>query len=383
MLEQKIKRDAFDNILSQLREAIRYYDSRYYNSKTYSLFLANGDKINYSIPENAIAHLLGVNTNYLNSTSVLTPENTSSIGILREFCKEENSYMLYKRINEGILDIDQLFSKHIEEKINVFANNIQPIIFDMEFVCKIDRNKIHNQGMDYMNIDYLVCSKDQQGRYLVLGLVNNGDTHVARTSMIFETEEEMVQYLKDILLDQELTFATGLRITNTSELDYKYKPIYLNLTDKKEKINSLISYKKIFSANIDISQDYNFILSQHQNQYNIGKEIVELMKRGELIDLDELSMRYHVIPDTLRIIVEEYNNSLCVGGNSIANEKYSELDKEARELREKIRELREEKQKLEDDNSALMEQLTTARTENEELSSCFEEIQKTLSKVKK
>lgn len=383
MIEQKIKRDRFDELLNQLRKALQLYDSKYYAYKKFNLFFANGERINYCIPENSVAHLLGVDTNYLNSTSLLTTKSSSSIDVLRELCNEDNSYMLYKKINEGILELDKLFSKHIDKKIDIFEDNIKPIIYNMEFICKINRNKIHSQGIDYMNIDYIICSKDQQDRYLLLGIVNNGNSFAPRTSKMYETEEELVKSLKDVLFDQEMTFASGLKIFNYLDPDYRYNPIVFSPDNKKEKFNQLSYYRSIFSTNINVNQDYKYTLEQSSTQYTISKAIVEYMKQGVIIDLDELNIRFQVIPEPLKIIVNEYNNSLCSGGNMEANEKFSDLANENRTLKETISTLRYDMSTLTRENEEIKNELQIVKEENKELSSCFEEISKTLSKVRK
>ena len=65
----------------------------------------NNSNINYSIPNESIAHLLGINTNYLISTSRFNA--TNSFDLLKEMC--ENPFRINQLYNEGIIKYEYLF----------------------------------------------------------------------------------------------------------------------------------------------------------------------------------------------------------------------------------------------------------------------------------
>ncbi len=76
------------------------------------LFLSNGDVVNYTINKSNLAHLLGVNTDYLLSTGLYNESN--SYDLLKKFlCNTGNIYKMYK---DGIIDLNKLLSPYIEKK---------------------------------------------------------------------------------------------------------------------------------------------------------------------------------------------------------------------------------------------------------------------------
>ena len=71
-----------ENLFEEMNEIINYFEMSQYQNRRYRIFLGNGDRINYSIPNDSIAHLLGVNTNYLISTGRFN--STNSFDLLKE-----------------------------------------------------------------------------------------------------------------------------------------------------------------------------------------------------------------------------------------------------------------------------------------------------------
>ena len=58
MLEIKT-RGEYDEIISNLSKCIEFYKNTYREDNIYTLFLANGKRIQYLINENNLPHLLG------------------------------------------------------------------------------------------------------------------------------------------------------------------------------------------------------------------------------------------------------------------------------------------------------------------------------------
>jgi len=88
----KFNLSELEHLFSEINEIINFIELSEYQNRRNRVFLGNGDKINFSVPNDTIAHLLGVNTNYLVSTGRFN--STYSFDILKEMC--ENPY----RINQ-------------------------------------------------------------------------------------------------------------------------------------------------------------------------------------------------------------------------------------------------------------------------------------------
>lgn len=102
MLNIKTQED-YDRIIDSIKECISFYNRSYAKDNKYILYLANGKKITYSINENNIPHLLGININNLISMSLLRKD--SYYNVLNKFIDE--NYSIYKKIalGGGILNI--------------------------------------------------------------------------------------------------------------------------------------------------------------------------------------------------------------------------------------------------------------------------------------
>ena len=49
------------NILERAVECVEYYENELLNNKLFTLYLANGEKVKFSIAPQNLAHLLGIN----------------------------------------------------------------------------------------------------------------------------------------------------------------------------------------------------------------------------------------------------------------------------------------------------------------------------------
>ena len=143
--------EKYNNIIEKLNNNISYYERmNFYNNK-YLLYLANGSILNVRIFENNIAHLLGVNLDYLKMSNKFKP-NMNSYECLKYFL--DNSYMFGKLASEKKLNFDSMFSKNIDEKLDVFIDNINIRTDDMFFIIKYDKEKTYQIEEKFDICDY-------------------------------------------------------------------------------------------------------------------------------------------------------------------------------------------------------------------------------------
>lgn len=374
-MQQKMTKEKFEQILTDLNSCLNTYDRYFYSKKIYELYLANGEKVKYSIPESSVPHLLGVNTNYLNSTSFFTTETKSSNEVFRKLCDEDNWYSLYKKIGDGLLNPDELFSDEIVNKINAFEENIKCNIYNILFVCKLDRDKIHNQGKEFMDVEYLLFNKIQD-KYLMLGLIRNEKGYlVAKSSQYFNSEDEFRNQMDYVLCGQEITFAYKSEIISQFS---ESKPYILPFENKQEKVKNLGIYKDIFSCSIDVLQDYCFSIDTNAVQYRICKEIAEIMAKEEVIDANILMSKYGFVPMAVRMIIDQYNDRLCNSYSEEGHKKYSEMEKELDCLKKENALLTSKNEEMATNIEQQNDQIIQLQSENSELTECCESIQKTL-----
>lgn len=122
-----------ETLFCSINDIIDYIENTKYENRRYKLYLSNGEYLNFSIPNNTIPHLLGVNTTYLSSTNIF--KTTNSFELLKELI--ENPYKIYSLERNGIIKYDNLFSQYIIDKVNSFMENIRINIQNVEFICKV------------------------------------------------------------------------------------------------------------------------------------------------------------------------------------------------------------------------------------------------------
>ena len=143
--------DRFEEIVEKIKELVDWYESKRFKNKKMRLFLTNEDSFMYSVPEDKIAHLLGLDISYIQSLGMY--RNTSAYGLLKELLKD--SYRLCDGIRKDTIKLDNIFSKHISKKINSFKKNISLNLNEIAFVCKYDSKKAYSDGKNTIKIIFL------------------------------------------------------------------------------------------------------------------------------------------------------------------------------------------------------------------------------------
>ena len=72
----KFNLSELETLFEKIKDIIGYVESARLKDRRMNLFLGNGDKILFSIPNNSVAHLLGIDTNYLISTGLYNNQNS-------------------------------------------------------------------------------------------------------------------------------------------------------------------------------------------------------------------------------------------------------------------------------------------------------------------
>ena len=91
-------------------------------------------------------------------------KNTQSYEVLKELFR--NQTRISGMIKDGVIKLNDIFSKHINEKLSGFKNNCSINIFNNMFVCKYNREKVIRQGKNPRNCSYIICSSLDDGTLL-------------------------------------------------------------------------------------------------------------------------------------------------------------------------------------------------------------------------
>lgn len=376
------KRYEVEELLQQIQECIDLYKKTYINNKNFTLFLGNGEQIRYYITPNNVAHLLGVNLDYLRQTKKY--RCTDNFELLQELC--ESTYQQINMITDGQIDQNQLFSPYIDKKIEGFKTNlnidIKQAINDIEFVCCYESKNSWDVTTKNQKYDYIVVKRLPNDKITLLCIVINGSKCYAMSNQLFNNLDEAKDSLKEILTHQEITFANGFHVYNTYS-DSLFRTA-LTTNQKIEKLNTMRYYKKMFNCNIDITSDYEYtigLLKDNKSEKIENKDtidaIIDSISNKKLIDRQ-------MFQDSILIsIIDSWNDHIChnTSENNETTLSYTEAIKNLNDMKTIIEEKENKITTLENDKSNLETQVQNLSDENKSLNSEITEQKEIISKV--
>lgn len=342
-----------ESIFNEIENVLDYVDRIELEEKSYILFLANNDRLKVKINKENIAHLLGINTDYLKNTGHYNGFN--SFEILQNFIKK-GAYKLNELKKSGIAQLNQVFSGYVDRKAKNFIKNMKFDIFNVDFMCKYNSERSYTSSYKNQKFDYIMVKTLSEDVYGVLCLVKNRFEYVPMSSQIFIGKEELDTFLQENIVNQEITLLNGISYKDYSYNDAKIYNLVLPLFFQK--IENLKDLKNDFNCIIDTTQSLIYHLKKYMEsntnkdkQSVILKNICEQIKQGKLIDKD-------IIQDESIIgLIDSYNNFIC-NKDSIDTkdnkENYITLKEELKEKKNKILELEETISMLKSNNEKLL-----------------------------
>ena len=376
----KFTRFELEGLIEEIKEIINYMEMSRYEKRRQRLYLSNGDKLNFSVPNESIAHLLGVNTNYLMSTGRFN--TTNSFELLKEMC--DNPYRLYKLYSEGNINLDKLFSPFIVKKIANFKENIKITIEETVVVCKYDSSKTYYNEQISQKYDYIIVKKYNDGKIGILCLAINNSNYgsycVPMSNQIYDSFEDASETLNKYLKNQEISLLTGIHLFNI-ESDYEQK-FSLPLIQKTDKVSELETYANLFNCNINLTGEYKYMLNKtikNRDDYLDDSDLIDLIvtsiRKGKLIDPEIFKN------SNLSKVIETFNDFLCKkyeADESSIGKTYTSLSKDLEVLKKELLKAQEKIQNLTQENQELNKKNETLNEENEQFKIREDEIIKIL-----
>lgn len=359
--------DRFEEIVNEIKKLVEWYENKRFKNKKMRLFLNNKDTFMYSVPEDKIAHLLGININNIQSLGIY--KNTSSYGLLKEFLRD--SYRICDGIRKNTIKLDYIFSKHINKKINGFKRNISLNLNDITFVCKYDRKKAYNDGKNIIKSDYYIIKVLEDGTILELDLVLSPDKKYLYpvSNKMYVDEFEAEEDLKKILEKQEITIAHSMLLYNYED-DIPMK-FYLKDYEKIEKLNVIKNYITKYGCTIDLLDECerlykntNSNREKSSNNYEIYETIIDYIVNGKLIPTNKLGYLSSQQYELIDAINDNIINSSSVN-NDENQESYSKLRKSVENLQKVKQELIDENKKLKESIKEKDETIKSLEEDNE------------------
>lgn len=369
----------FDNLIERIQDLVQKYENNVLHYNQYQIYLANGEKISFEVSPWSIAHLLGIRLDYIKSSNLF--KNTDAYLLLKEFL--ENSYSVYRHVQEGRLSYSSLFSNFIEQKLDSFEKNIyyyDPI--DIEFVCKYDKSRTYQLGLEKNYFcDYFIAKADQEGNLYLLGLVRDGNSYTPMTNLYFPKDDRQYTNLKGLLINQLITYVNIIGISN-SVINQKNNH-YLYISLKLKKLETLKRYASSMKGlTIDIAYDLQFVLNglaMKDNKINVYKmvcqQFMEKIKEHEIFSLEQLEdATKEQLDNEMVAMLETYNDEICNVDNSKAQKTYSDLLGQYKNLEEQVFTLQQQLDRTKQEANSYYEQLQVLEQENVSYREFQEEI---------
>ena len=346
------------------------------SKKSYLVFLSNGERIKIKIPKSSIPHLLGINTEYLKNTGLY--RNMNSYEVMLNFIKSSNEAL--KKHESGIINLDNVLSPYINEKIDALIENLNINTNYCEMVCKYDKGKTFGYSADFDDMSYLILQKKNE-KYYVLKLAKAQDgTYFPMSNQVFNSYAECQEALSSYLIYQELTLLNNLFIYYNNSTIGKFPILEW---DRKQKLENLMKLSNDFGCTPNVIADfiYSLKIRDDKRQGNIRtSNIIEILcdciKNKKVFDISLTNVDQE---DILRII-ETYNDSLFSETTTSTDNSYSDLQNENISLKKEIERLRLENKSLSETVNYRDEELNEDKTQNNELREDINKVKGIFSK---
>lgn len=333
---QKItNKSEFDQLIEKVKKCIEWYGKRNFEDKVYNLVLDNGEKLKIVFTCGSIAHLLGIDTEFLKTTGLFRGKSNE---ILEQVCND--SYRLYNLVKGGHIVYDNFISDFANEKVNSFEKICGIDLYNMEFICKYSKDNSYITGYQQLEGDYYIAYKAEDGLFII-GLKKNGDYYYPMTNRYIDfKDEESMEFLRVLLTNQTITMATYVNLFFKNTRSYG-KNIYVDYIKKAHVIRSLKQYSNNYDSIIDVGVGYGFVIEKllkkfeaNSNVYPMLNIMFSYINRRVKINVKKLENSFGILPEEIVTLIESYNSSLSVSIGEAIDEHTRDITCERDRLRE-------------------------------------------------
>lgn len=376
----------YQEITEKISREVEIYEKLGLNNNIYSLFLANGDNINIKVSPSNVAHLLGVNIDYLRQANRF--KDTNCFNCLKSFL--DDRYQYQNLVKEGKLQFDDMFSKHVDEKISAFIKNIKIRTDDMLYVIKYDKEKTY-QIEELSDICDYYLVRLNLNTYYILGLKLNTNYYAPVTSRKYDNFSDYDRFISRIAKKQDITYPYLLKINNAST-DFS-STLTTSVESKKSFADRTLNASKRYGATSAVGQDMIFQLNialSERNRKSNNNSVINLLtdtiRSGNILDDDSIRgiCGDVEISEDLRNLIDSCNDMMVNNGSSFKIEtSYSDISSERDRLKKELEELKQEYLETQKQNEELKNQNQQLIIDNNNYVEQFEIIESAVQKIKK
>jgi hypothetical protein len=367
-MKEQLSFAQIEEILRKAVECAEYYQREYFNNKMFTLYLANGEKVKYTISPANIPHLLGIDLFALKD--IIKLEGEDLVSRLKDL--ETKAYELSNKFRVGLLKQEDVFSDYIYQKLENFKYNfksdVPALLAETQFVCHYKSSKSWEVTTKNQKYDYIIVKKLDNDKIALLCLKKQGRQCIAVSSQIPDSDEKSNEILKDLITNQEITMVTGMEVYNIYT-ESKYSRNLLP-AERITKSRGLKKYEDKYNSHINISSEYEHAVSKLGNNSEeryenktIIESIVNAIANRKLIPVEEYK-------DSILInLINGWNDHICRCENTNEDEvqlSYTEAIKELTKFRELATSLEVENRKLQENIGSLTKANIELTRETEE-----------------
>lgn len=379
--------EEYNNIKERITNLLDFYKEKKINDTKYNLKLSNGETINIKYKQMNLAHLLGINTNYLRSTGLY---KGYSFQILYEIV--ENIDALQEQIEQGHIDPSKVFSDYLEEKLKNFKRICNLNLFDIEFIVEYKQSRNLSQIEPLYDGYYVGFTNGYSLSVVGFKKDDNSNIYYPNTSRLMKANtKESEEFLKRLIENQMITTIEIMyKKTIDNNKETTSTPYYYHHQEKLNKIAACKEYAETYNgiANTITSNLYyidkviNINIDNRTNS-RMYEEIAETIIKKKMIDVLDLKNRYEYIDESILNIVSSYNDSLMSNTSNDSTYSYKAIITELENLKLELEKRKTLLEKVEDENNKLKAQIELLKLENQYLNQNQEEAIKVLTRNKK
>lgn len=360
-------KNQYDELITKINENINWYERKNFDDKVYNLTLDNGEKLKIIFSHNTIAHLLGIDTEYLKTTGQFCKD---SFDILKMVCND--SYRLYNMVSHGHLTYDSFISDYTEEKLEGFQNICGVDLDNIDFVCKYSKEYSYVTGHPQLEADYYIGYKTNNGLF-VIGLKKNGSYYYPMTNRYLDNDDkETVKFLQQMLENQKITMPTMSSIYFKETNSYS-RTLFLKYNRKATKIRILNNYAKNYGATIDVSNGYSHAIEKLLQQFDAKdvlfpalEQIFKKVTKRVRINVTDIELEFGELPEEILRLIDDYNESLNTDISAAVDEHTKMVEDENKDLKEQRKRHLEELEALKQELLEAKSIIQTLEQENTE-----------------
>lgn len=327
------------------------------SKRKYVMYLSNGDSFRVKLLKNSIPHLLGINTDYLKKTG-LYKGDTNSYDVMLQFIRNHKG--AYRKHKDGIIDLNQVISPYVEEKLDSVYNNLIITTNNCNMVCKYDARKTYGYGIESDKISYLILQQ-KKDKYYVLKLGKSGEEGLfyPMSNQVYDTYDEFCEKFSVALFNQKITLLNGVKFSTggyTYDNSFNIQPY-----ERKPKLMQLKKLAVDLNCTPNVLHDYVYSLGVMNDKRNSNLEDSEILSKLGNCMIKKIPFdltKECVTSEQLITLINNYNNSLFMETSLEANTKFSDVTKENALLKQKLDSTLQELEKANAENESVSKQLS-------------------------